>query len=747
MKRRVVYISVFFALVLMMLSCSAYATNVLVISEEDVVHGKSVTSMLQQIETDSFTIEEIQIGNGKSLTQIVNEMDTNGRTYDSVIIQLPYSSRGTVVDTTSAINTLYTRIGSTENTKYFIGTFVGKIGNYTQEIVTIQEELKEILDGLTTKNVASIPVYENLKKATDNSLDVYLNNQITTLGDLLVACTYSNSLGKNVKNLTSYSGLTDEEVKAIVEIANELAVPETETPSSEIVDETPTQKNETNNTIPSSSKKTSFSAPKKTSKVSEEKGNLKVVDSMPGYVSFKSDREPRLKYIVESDYLNIEIRDCGGVACEYPSGDGRYEAQKAMQPKIYHYDNDKRGAEVKNVKRPTESEYKKIEKEYVYTIGLPASEIGEEYTKFEIVAYDVKSKLKQQFTIDEVFMVKKSEDGKILVNRAPASYIVALKSSMNRIGILANDATGVSKMELRTVPKGKKKESDRITGSNGAIQNNWSAIKTVTDNKKYVKVGITKFEKIDALFKKSSWKGLNPKVSGEDGIYSVVITAKDASGASSIKTLLIDVRYYHFGETFKLTGNGTVKKADGKGTGRIPGDGSKGSSGGSGENSKNGILNGVILNGSKILKRGSKGDEVKKLQEFLNHLGYDLEEDGVYGPKTEAAVKDFQKKNDLDADGVVGAQTGPMIENKGKEASRSKKKAEFTKKKKGTMNTLEANPDFTKDSKKTDSGKKEDTGSKKELKTEFNPGKGAASKEEKKPVFKNLLNTIFKKIP
>ncbi len=57
------------------------------------------------------------------------------------------------------------------------------------------------------------------------------------------------------------------------------------------------------------------------------------------------------------------------------------------------------------------------------------------------------------------------------------------------------------------------------------------------------------------------------------------------------------------------------------------------------------------------LKRGSKGDEVKKLQKLLG-----LTADGDFGPKTEAAVKEFQKKNGLVADGVVGAKTWAILD-------------------------------------------------------------------------------------
>lgn len=53
-----------------------------------------------------------------------------------------------------------------------------------------------------------------------------------------------------------------------------------------------------------------------------------------------------------------------------------------------------------------------------------------------------------------------------------------------------------------------------------------------------------------------------------------------------------------------------------------------------------------------LLKNGSKGDEVKKLQEKLG-----LTADGSFGPGTEKAVKDWQSANGLVADGVVGDAT------------------------------------------------------------------------------------------
>ena len=57
------------------------------------------------------------------------------------------------------------------------------------------------------------------------------------------------------------------------------------------------------------------------------------------------------------------------------------------------------------------------------------------------------------------------------------------------------------------------------------------------------------------------------------------------------------------------------------------------------------------------LSYGSKGSDVKTLQELLNQNGYSLDVDGVFGSKTQAAVKDYQTKNKLAVDGIAGNET------------------------------------------------------------------------------------------
>ena len=58
-----------------------------------------------------------------------------------------------------------------------------------------------------------------------------------------------------------------------------------------------------------------------------------------------------------------------------------------------------------------------------------------------------------------------------------------------------------------------------------------------------------------------------------------------------------------------------------------------------------------------LIKKGSKGDAVKKLQQILNSKGYKLSVDSDFGPATESAVKAYQKDHGLTVDGEVGEKT------------------------------------------------------------------------------------------
>ncbi|MCG8579293.1 MAG: peptidoglycan-binding protein [Bacteroidales bacterium] len=69
-----------------------------------------------------------------------------------------------------------------------------------------------------------------------------------------------------------------------------------------------------------------------------------------------------------------------------------------------------------------------------------------------------------------------------------------------------------------------------------------------------------------------------------------------------------------------------------------------------------------------LLKKGSKGPEVKKLQQALN-----INDDGIFGKDTEAAVKKFQQDNNLVVDGIVGPKTLEAIQELNASTDKSEK--------------------------------------------------------------------------
>lgn len=59
-----------------------------------------------------------------------------------------------------------------------------------------------------------------------------------------------------------------------------------------------------------------------------------------------------------------------------------------------------------------------------------------------------------------------------------------------------------------------------------------------------------------------------------------------------------------------------------------------------------------------LSKIGSRGDEVRRIQQKLKSLGFfDGAVDGVYGVKTQSAVRRFQKSVGITADGIAGSKT------------------------------------------------------------------------------------------
>jgi peptidoglycan hydrolase-like protein with peptidoglycan-binding domain len=55
--------------------------------------------------------------------------------------------------------------------------------------------------------------------------------------------------------------------------------------------------------------------------------------------------------------------------------------------------------------------------------------------------------------------------------------------------------------------------------------------------------------------------------------------------------------------------------------------------------------------------RDQEGTNVRKIQYLLRHRGLRLGVDGIFGPETDGRVRQFQQSNGLVVDGIVGPKT------------------------------------------------------------------------------------------
>lgn len=62
-----------------------------------------------------------------------------------------------------------------------------------------------------------------------------------------------------------------------------------------------------------------------------------------------------------------------------------------------------------------------------------------------------------------------------------------------------------------------------------------------------------------------------------------------------------------------------------------------------------------------VVSKGATGGRVRAIQYLLDARGAKLKVDGKFGPATESAVKAFQKKVKIPADGKVGPMTWPKL--------------------------------------------------------------------------------------
>lgn len=69
------------------------------------------------------------------------------------------------------------------------------------------------------------------------------------------------------------------------------------------------------------------------------------------------------------------------------------------------------------------------------------------------------------------------------------------------------------------------------------------------------------------------------------------------------------------------------------------------------------------MNGQRTLRKGCSGEDVAELQRTLMRMGYQSvgKADGIFGTKTEEAVKSFQGYHGLTVDGIVGEKTMAKI--------------------------------------------------------------------------------------
>jgi peptidoglycan hydrolase-like protein with peptidoglycan-binding domain len=58
-----------------------------------------------------------------------------------------------------------------------------------------------------------------------------------------------------------------------------------------------------------------------------------------------------------------------------------------------------------------------------------------------------------------------------------------------------------------------------------------------------------------------------------------------------------------------------------------------------------------------LVRQGADGHPVRTLQDLLRAHGRTVAVDGIFGPATDAAVRDFQRERHLAVDGIVGADT------------------------------------------------------------------------------------------
>jgi hypothetical protein len=69
----------------------------------------------------------------------------------------------------------------------------------------------------------------------------------------------------------------------------------------------------------------------------------------------------------------------------------------------------------------------------------------------------------------------------------------------------------------------------------------------------------------------------------------------------------------------------------------------------------------AVEGGSLVLRKDSRGEAVRALQQRLSEAGFDTKVDGVFGKGTEEQVRAFQEAQGIEVDGVVGSETAAAL--------------------------------------------------------------------------------------
>ena len=513
--------------------------SLLYITNDSALSGNVVAEMISDIgKAYNLSVTNVQIDSNSSLINVLTNSDN---AYTDIILQDTYenlfNSNWNVIS----------ELESVPNSNCYIGAPWKELTDSEKE--TVFTKCNSLLEDSSIKVINRI--YTNLLAVKDAGIEVANSTgELTSAGELTLACTYITEITKMpITGLTSYDGISDTSVEAIVEKVNETI--STLEPRLDPTTENATNSTNSTNTTNAINNTTNAIA-KTTQNTTTATGNLKANPSSFNYRKFKCDREPRLAFITnEPEYLYVKFKDRGGIKCEH-TGDTK------NQPKVYVCEDatGKNKTEIKDLNRCKKTDYaSKQGTEYVYKLGIPSKYIGDKKTYFYIVGYDINSNV-----IREYIGITRKNDGTYSMDRSPRSCAVTTDADKTKIGFLATDYGGISTVKVRTI---KDKDVDVLGQWNGTIQNNWSQVESVKSSKKSVVSAITSMNKVSTFFKNRTWKGKNPKVSGKTGVYKFVVETKDTGGLKCVKTMAVDTTQINVGNKYQAitTTKKTTKKS------------------------------------------------------------------------------------------------------------------------------------------------------------------------------------------